>query len=134
MAEIAKFLNHNAAQVTPAIADRVIRELPMWKAEFTQIKAPRFPHLIDQLEFLADVVEDVWEGAYKDVPYFAFAEAIFALTYVHQQVGIIPDFIPSAGHADDSSVVRAVLIQHKKWFEGYAAYQGRDWHLITSRP
>jgi len=134
MAEIAKFVNRNAEQITPQMISRLMRDLPMWKAEFTQIKAPKFPHLVDQLEFLADAVEDTFEGAYVDLPYFAFAEAAFALMYVHQQVGIIPDFIPSAGHADDSSVVRAVLIQNKQHFQLYAAHQGVDWNLITSQP
>ena len=48
-----------------------LRQLPQWKLEFTQINAPLFPHLVDQLEFLADAVEDVLEGAYKELPYSA---------------------------------------------------------------
>ncbi len=134
MAEIANFLNRNAEQITPQMVERLIRDIPMWKAEFSQINAPNYPHLIDQLEFLASVVEDAYEGAYKDIPYFALAEAVFALIYVHKQVGIIPNFIQHAGHADDSSIVRAVLIQNKMHFELYAAYQGIDWHQVTSQP
>lgn len=134
MAEIANFLNRNAEQITPSMVERLIREIPMWKAEFSQISAPGYPHLIDQLEFLASAVEDAYEGAYKDLPYFALAEAAFALIYAHKKVGIIPNFIQHAGHADDSSIVRAVLIQNKKHFELYAAYQGVDWHQVTSQP
>ena len=40
----------------------MLRDLPLWKVEFTQIHAPKFPHLVDQLEFLADVVEEA-DGA-----------------------------------------------------------------------
>src|ERR1039458_6303970 len=69
MPEIAKFVNSAAANVTPAIAEKVLRQLPQWKLEFTQINAPKFPHLVDQLEFLADAVEDTIEGVYKDLPY-----------------------------------------------------------------
>jgi len=29
---------------------------------FTQIQAPNYPHLIEQLEFLANVVEDLAKG------------------------------------------------------------------------
>ena len=68
MSEIAKFVNRGAASITPAIAEKVLRLLPQWKLEFTQINAPKFPHLVDQLEFLADAVEDSVEGAYKDLP------------------------------------------------------------------
>ena len=134
MSEIADFVNHGASYITPGVVDKVLRELPLWKVEFTQINAPRFPHLIDQLEFLADAVEDVAEGAYKELPYVAFSRAVFALMYVHKKVNIIPDSIPDFGRADDSSIVRAVLIQNELAFARYAGSQGCDWSQITSRP
>jgi uncharacterized membrane protein YkvA (DUF1232 family) len=134
MSEIAKFVNNGAASITPGVADKVLRQLPQWKLEFTQINAPLFPHLVDQLEFLADAVEDALEGAYKELPYSAMAQGLFALIYAHKKVGIIPDSILSLGYADNSSVVRAVLIQNEKSFAVYAGAQGRDWQKITSQP
>jgi uncharacterized membrane protein YkvA (DUF1232 family) len=134
MSEIAKFVNNGAATITPAVAEKVLRQLPQWKLEFTQIHAPLFPHLVDQLEFLADAVEDALEGAYKELPYAAMAQALFALVYAHKKVGIIPDSILSLGYADNSSVVRAVLIQNEKAFAIYAGMQGQDWQRITSQP
>ncbi len=133
MSEIAKFVNRGAASITPAIADNVLRHLPQWKLEFTQISAPKFPHLVDQLEFLADAVEDAAEGAYKDLPFVAVAQAVFALLYAHKKMGIIPDGILELGGADNSSVVRAVLIQNEKAFAIYAGKQGVDWRKITSQ-
>jgi uncharacterized membrane protein YkvA (DUF1232 family) len=134
MSEIAKFVNNGAASITPGVAEKVLRQLPQWKLEFTQIHAPLFPHLVDQLEFLADAVEDALEGAYKELPYSALAQALFALVYAHKKVGIIPDSILSLGYADNSSVVRAVLIQSEKAFAIYAGTQGVDWQKITSQP
>ena len=134
MSEIVEFVNHGAAAVTPAVVEKVLRVLPQWKLEFTQIHAPLFPHLVDQLEFLADAVEDTAEGACKDLPYFALAEAVFALIYAHKKGGIIPDSILNLGRADDSSVVRAVLIQNERAFAMYASAQGVDWARITSHP
>lgn len=134
MSEIVKFVNNGAASITPAMAEKVLRQLPQWKLEFTQIHAPLFPHLVDQLEFLADAVEDVIEGAYKELPYSALAQAVFALVYSHKKLGIIPDSILNLGYADDSSVVRAVLIQNEKAFAVYAGKQGTDWQRITSQP
>ena len=134
MSEIAKFVNHGAASITPAVAENVLRHLPQWKLEFTQISAPQFPHLVDQLEFLADAVEDATEGAYKELPYTALAQAVFALVYAHKKMGIIPEGILEMGGADNSSVVRAVLIQNEKAFEIFAGTQGVDWHKITSQP
>jgi len=134
MAEIVEFVNRGAATITPAIAENVLRHLPQWKLEFTQIYEPLFPHLADQLEFLANAVEDTAEGAYKDLPYNAFAQALFSLIYSHKKVGIIPDSVLNLGRADDSSVVRAVLIQNEKAFAIYAATQNVEWSRITSQP
>jgi len=134
MPEIAKFVNGAAASITPGVAEKVLRQLPQWKLEFTQIHTPHFPHLVDQLEFLANAVEDAVEGAYKDLPYTAVAQSVFALLYAHKKMGIIPDSILELGRADDSSVVRAVLIQNEKAFAAYAAAQGINWQKITSQP
>jgi uncharacterized membrane protein YkvA (DUF1232 family) len=134
MPEIAKFVNNGAASITPSVAEKVLRQLPQWKLEFTQIHAPLFPHLVDQLEFLANAVEDAVEGAYKELPYTAVAQAVFALIYAHKKGGVIPDSILSLGYADDSSVVRAVLIQNERAFAIYAGTQGTDWQRITSQP
>ena len=132
MSEIAKFVNRGATSITPSVAENVLRHLPQWKLEFTQINAPKFPHLVDQLEFLADAVEDAVEGAYKELPYVAIAQSVFALLYAHKKMGIIPEGILELGRADDSSIVRAVLIQNEKEFAIYAGKQGVDWRKITS--
>src|ERR1041385_4398570 len=134
MPEIVEFLNRGSASITPAIADKVVRALPQWKLEFTQIYEPLFPHLGTQLDFLANAVEDSIEGAYKDLPFYAVAQATFALIYSHKKVGIIPDAVLNLGRADDSSVVRAVLIPNEKAFAIYAATQDLDWSKITSQP
>jgi uncharacterized membrane protein YkvA (DUF1232 family) len=134
MGEIAAFVNRGASTITPAVVEKVLRHLPQWKLEFTQIREPQFPHLVDQLEFLADVVEDVAEGAYKDLPYYALAQATFALIYAHRRVGIIPDNFLNLGRADDSAIVRAVLIQNEQAFQLYALANNLDWSRITSEP
>src|SRR6202044_937500 len=103
MPEIAKYVNNGSSGITPAIAEKVLRQLPQWKLEFTQISAPKFPHLVDQLEFLADAVEDAVEGAYKELPYTAVAQAVFALLYAHKKMSVIPDGILEMGGADNSS-------------------------------
>ena len=134
MSEFVDYVNHGASLISARVVENVLRQLPLWKVEFTQINAPKFPHLVDQLEFLADAVEDFAEGAYKDLPYYAVAQAVFALTYAHRKVDVIPDLIPNVGRADDSSVVRAVLIPNEKAFAIYAATQDLDWSKITSQP
>ncbi len=134
MAEIAAFAQRGASRVTPKIMNNLLHRLPMLKAEFTQIHAPKFPHLVEQLEFLADVVEDFAEGAYKDIPYAAAASAAFAIIYTHRLLDIIPDFVAKVSFEDDSAVVRAVLIMYERDFEKYAHAQHLNWKKVTVNP
>jgi uncharacterized membrane protein YkvA (DUF1232 family) len=134
MSEIVKFVHHGAERITPRILAGVHKKLPFLKIEFAQINAPKFPHLVDQLEFLADVVEDFAEGADLEIPYVAVAQATFALIYAHRQMDLIPDSVPGLGHADDSSVVRSVLMEHEKAFAAYATRHSLNWSRVTVKP
>lgn len=133
MSEIANFVRHGAGRINQHTLQSLLHELPFLKLEFTQIEAPRFPHLVDQLTFLADVVEDYAEGQAPELPYVTIAESIFALLYAHKRVDLIPDVLGDMGRADDSSVVRAVLIMHEPDFRVYAERQKMDWKKITSK-
>jgi uncharacterized membrane protein YkvA (DUF1232 family) len=134
MSEIVQFVHRGTTSITPAVLKGVHKKLPFLKIEFAQINAPKFPHLVDQLEFLADVVEDFAEGAAEEIPYVAVAAAVFALTYAHRQFDLIPDSSKEFGRADDSAVVRAVLMEHEKVWAAYAAKHGMNWSKITVKP
>jgi uncharacterized membrane protein YkvA (DUF1232 family) len=134
MAEIAKFVDRGASMITPNILGGVHKKLPYLKLKFTEINDSGFPHLIDQLEFLADVVEDFAERVEEDLPYITAAAAAFALIYAHRQFDLIPDQIPEIGHADDSAVVRAVLMGHEKVLAAYAARHKMNWETISLQP
>ena len=126
MSEIADFVHHNAAKVTPAILQGVHHRLPQLKLEFAEIHAPKYPHLVDQLELLADVIEDYAEGADQEIPYFVIAEASFALAYAHNQTHLIPDHVADIGFADESAVVRTVMIENEKALSEYCKRHGLD--------
>jgi uncharacterized membrane protein YkvA (DUF1232 family) len=132
--EIEQFVEHGASRVTPHVVERLLHKLPLLKAEFTQIDEPALPHLVDQLEFLADAVEDVADGSYKDMSYPAFAAAAFVLIYAHNAVDIIPDGLPGLGHTDDSALVRYVLMRYRRDFGSYAASRQLNWDTITTAP
>jgi hypothetical protein len=90
MPEIDAYVRRQAGQITPGVLAKLLPKLPLLKMEFTQIKAPAFPHLFEQLEFLADVVEDFAEAADLEIPYVTVAEAAFALLYVHKHLDLLP--------------------------------------------
>jgi uncharacterized membrane protein YkvA (DUF1232 family) len=133
MSDIADFVKHGAARVTPATLEETVRKVPMWKAGFTQIEADQFPHLGAQLNFLANLVEDFHGGALKELPYTALAAAVFALKYAADEFDLIPDHTHGVGRADDSSVIRAALIMHERAFATCARETGHDWNSITTK-
>jgi len=134
MGEISNFVNRGASMITPRTLKSVHKKLPFLKLKFTEVDAPSFPHLVDQLEFLAAVVEDFAEGADDDLPYCTVAAAAFALIYAHRVVDLIPDSIPNFGHADDSAVVRSVLIEHQKILEAYSSRHEMKWETVSLQP
>lgn len=134
MGEIVKFVHNGAGKITPKILKSIHKKLPLLKLEFANLQDPNYPHLGEQLEFLADVVEDFAEGLADDLPFVTAAHAAFALVYAHRQTDLIPDNIPEFGHADDSSVVRAVLIEHEKVLADHAEKNGKIWNVISVNP
>ena len=134
MSEIVEFLHHGAEQITPKILRGIHKKLPALKLQFAEINAPEFPHLVEQLEFLADVVEDFVEGVEDNLPYVAIAEAAYALVYAHKESGLIPCHINHIGRADDSALVRAVLIENERVLSEYAERHEFEWSKITIKP
>jgi uncharacterized membrane protein YkvA (DUF1232 family) len=134
MADIANLVHRGTAAITPNILKAVHKKLPFLKLKFTELDDPAFPHLTDQLEFLADVVEDFAEGVEEDLPYATVAASVFALLYAHRQTDLFPNAIPELGLADDSAVVRAVLVEHEKVFAAYAERHKMKWDAITLEP
>jgi uncharacterized membrane protein YkvA (DUF1232 family) len=134
MSETAKFVHHGAANITPNILKGVHKRLPFLKLKFNELDDPAYPHLSDQLEFLANVVEDFAEGVEEDLPYVTAAAAVFAILYADRQIDLIPDSIPEFGHADDSAVVRTVLLEHEKVLTAYAERHQMKWDAVTLNP
>lgn len=133
MSEISSFLNHGASLVTQAKVHELLRQLPLLKAEFTQIDDTGFPHLVNQLNLLADYVEDFAEGKLPHATFHAVAAAAFALIYAHRVVDLIPDTLGPQGHIDDSALARAAIIVFEKQLRAYADSRGIDWQTITSQ-
>jgi len=134
MQEIAHLVQRGTAAIAPNILKGVHKKLPFLKLKFTELDDPAYPHLTDQLEFLADVVEDVAEGVEEDLPYVTVAAAVFALLYAHRHLDLIPNALPEIGLADDSAIVRAVLIEHEKVLAAYAERHKMRWDAITVEP
>lgn len=134
MAELADFVRHGASKVTPRDLQSIYKKLPVLKVSIAEIQAPQFPHLHEQLLFLANLIEDFVEKKAEDIPYVTLANAAFAILYTQRELDIIPDSVPNVGLADDSGVVRVVLIDHERVLAAYAEKTGSNWRKITVKP
>jgi uncharacterized membrane protein YkvA (DUF1232 family) len=112
--ELKRFIADGASRITPARLEKLIRLLPEIRLAVTQVHG--FPHLADQVEFLAEIIEDFYSGLSRDIPYMAIAESAFALLYLRKNVDIIPDAIPGMGRADDAAIVTTVFENYKQPF------------------
>ncbi len=112
--ELHQFIADGARKITPRKLEKLVRQLSDIRLAVTQIT--EFPYLADQVEFLAELIEDFHSGLNKNIPYTAIAEAAFALSYVRKAVDLIPDEIPRAGYADDAAIVTAVFENYKNVF------------------
>lgn len=122
--ELKRFIAEGATRITPAHLEKLIRLLPQIRLAVTQVRG--FPRLADQVELLAEIIEDFYSGLSRDIPYTAIAESAFALLYVHKNVDIIPGDVSGMGWADDAAVVATVFASYKQPFLAHIlAQRGR---------
>ena len=112
--ELQDFITDGARRITPVHLDKLVRWLPEIRLAVTQVT--EFPNLADQVEFLAEIIEDFQAGLNRSIPFTAIAESAFALFYLRKGVDILPDAIPRTGYADDAAIVNAVFENYKRPF------------------
>jgi uncharacterized membrane protein YkvA (DUF1232 family) len=86
------------------------------------------------LQFLSNLVEDFADGKADEVPYCTIAAACYAIIYARKKWDLIPDFVPDIGRADDSAVVRVVLIENERILANYATKVNVHWRSISVNP
>lgn len=131
MSDIHEFVLRGGQKITVGHTDAFRRKLPFLKVKAETMETDDFPHLSEQTRFLVRYVEDVLDNVYASDDLSAVAEAVFALGYLLKDVDIIPDTIPSAGYADDSAVLRAVLDSHVPEFRQFAKAANLDFDKLS---
>src|ERR1700741_2362032 len=123
--DLEKFILKGARRITPANLGRLIRQVPEIRLMATQVT--EFPQLPDQVEFLAQLIEDFYSGLSPNIPYTAIAESAFALSYLRKGINIIPDSISGVGYADDAAIIEAVFEAYEQAFLDYVlAHKSRE--------
>ena len=112
--DLEKFILEGARRITSTSLGRLIRQLPEIRLVATHVT--EFAQLPDQVEFLAQLIEDFYSGLSPDIPYTAIAESAFALSYLRKGIDIIPDSISGIGYADDAAIINVVFGTYKQPF------------------
>lgn len=128
---ITEFVLRGGQGVTAGQMDEFRRKLPFLKVKAETLVAPDFPNLREQTLFLTRYAEDVLDGVHPCDDLTAIAETVFALEYLLRDVDIIPDSVPGKGLADDSAVIRAVLMGHEEEFRKFSAAIGSEGGMVS---
>lgn len=78
---------------------------------------------ITELKLMFAMIQDYWNGAYREVPWMTVAAVVAALVYVINPIDLIPDFIPGIGLIDDATVVAACLKLVQTDFDAYKRWK-----------
>ena len=111
--ELLAFLDTQAAHLTDEDLAALAERLPALRERFHGVAGCESPELAEQLEFLAQLVEDAVAGVNCEVPDACRREAAFALLYLERGGDILPDQTPGIGLVDDLAIVNAVLCRHE---------------------
>lgn len=81
---------------------------------------------VSELKLMFAMIQDYWNGIYREVPWMTIAAVVAALVYVISPVDLIPDFIPGIGLIDDAAVVAACLNLIQSDFDAYKRWKNGD--------
>ena len=111
--ELLTFIDAQAARLTPGDLAALASRLPDLRERFHGVAGRESPELAEQLEFLAEVVEDCAAGVNCAVPEACKREAAFALLYLEGGCALLPDAAPEVGLVDELAIVNTVLCRHE---------------------
>lgn len=111
--ELNAFLDAQAARLTREDMVALAGRLPALRERFHAVAGRESPEMAEQLEFLAQIVEDCAAGTSCEVPDACKREAAFALLYLEREGDILPDGAAGIGLVDDLAIVNTVLCRHE---------------------
>ncbi len=84
---------------------------------------PFFKNRFIDIPNLCDMLMDVINGVYKEVPYSSMVMIVIAIIYMVSPIDLLPDSIPFAGILDDAAVLKVVLDTVKNDLESYSYWK-----------
>jgi len=121
-AQARKIIEAGAKRVTEDDIKKVHDKADEIKKQFSE--GSQLSKYIEEAKLLLGIVNDYWNGSYREIPFFSLAAIVVTLLYVLNPFDLIPDFIPVIGQIDDMAVFGVCLLlithdlhQYKVWKE-----------------
>ncbi|GMV19631.1 MAG: DUF1232 domain-containing protein [Polyangiaceae bacterium] len=86
----------------------------------------RMQKLTNQVRLLLDLVDDYWEGRYREVRWYSLAIAVAAALYFLSPSDLIPDTLPGIGHIDDVLIMALALRLLRRELAAYCRFKGLE--------
>lgn len=83
----------------------------------------RMQKLTNQVRLMLDLVDDYWEGRYREVRWYSLGIAVAAALYFLSPSDLIPDTLPGIGHIDDMLVMALALRLLKRELTAYCRFK-----------
>ena len=95
----------------------------MADSETAEEKSRSLGDQIETFKIMWALIQDYWNGDYKNVPWKLIAAIGFAVAYLVSLIDVIPDFIPFLGFMDDALVFAMTLAAFKSEIEEYKKWK-----------
>lgn len=79
-------------------------------------------HFLD-VPKLCDMLSDVINGIYKNIPYASIIVVLVAIIYMVSPFDFLPDAIPFAGLLDDAAILKLVINTIKNDLDSYSSWK-----------
>lgn len=114
-------LKKDAEKVTEDDIKKVIDRADDIKKKF-EANGP-LGRFIKDVKLMISLIQDYWNGSYREIPWWAIAAVVAALLYVLSPIDLIPDFIPVVGYLDDAMIVAACLLMVEQQLSEYEGFK-----------
>ncbi len=127
--DFAAYLETKAREMAPRDVDVIVRE-----AATARRRAAADPHirLGAQMDLAMRILADHSAGNCPQIPYYTISLLAEAVYYFLDPTGVIPDWIPEVGTADDALVVELAFELGAAGVERYCAWKGIDLRAVLA--
>jgi uncharacterized membrane protein YkvA (DUF1232 family) len=123
-------LNKRANQVKGSDVEKILAKRDEIEQKFSGSGV--LGKFIADIKILYSMIQDYWDGSYREVPWTTIAAAVAALAYVLSPIDLVPDFIPFLGLVDDALVVGLCLSAIDSDLQSYVRWKKRQVTLETA--